>query len=125
MTTNLSRGITTSIFLRLCSRAPLIIIESSGIYPSQHLYPTTAIVALALKHSKPIEIVNQPHPLCPPLLQRRGGSENFEGALPLQATLGGIDKVSGEDYTQVPTIKNVLKAVKIGVGKMKGMKQGH
>jgi len=32
-------------------------------------------------------IIYLPHPLCPPLLQRRGGREVFEGALPLQSTL--------------------------------------
>jgi len=33
------------------------------------------------------EIVYQPHPLYPPLLQRRGGSIGFEGAKPLQTSL--------------------------------------
>jgi len=32
-------------------------------------------------------MVYEPHPLYPPLLQRRGGEIGFEGASPLQASL--------------------------------------
>jgi len=40
-----------------------------------------------------LEVVQEPHPLFPPLLERRGGRADSEGAKPLQTTLlGQLDR---------------------------------
>src|SRR4030065_212381 len=47
MTTSLSRGITTSMFLRLCSRAPRTIMESRGMPAPLELAGSAAHVTLS------------------------------------------------------------------------------